>query len=142
MSAFYLRVKPLQEPSDVLGLDDKSRSRWSFNIAIEKRPSSSSSEDVGLELAEHLEDAGHGTRATTIFVGRKAAVPDGDGPYVEVLINPGRAPEMIQNEDAPNIEKPNGQIVVRAASNSAARTLARAVYDSLAVIKNETIPTP
>lgn len=139
MTAYYRRIKMLQEPNDELGLDKNGRPRWSFNIGIEKSPSSV--DHTGLELTRLLQDESLGTETVDLFTGRRAAVPDGDGPYTQVLVNAGASPEMIQNQDAPFTERPNAQIVVRAASNAVARAKARAVYDALAVIKNRTLST-
>lgn len=36
---WYRKIRPLQEPSDVLGLDAQGRARCSFNVLAEKRPS-------------------------------------------------------------------------------------------------------
>lgn len=36
---WYRKIRPLQEPSDVLGLDADGRARCSFNVLSEKRPS-------------------------------------------------------------------------------------------------------
>lgn len=139
MTAYYRRIKMLQEPNDALGLDKKGRARWSFNIAIEKSPSSA--DYTGLELTRLIQAAGLATEGTDLFSSRKAAIPDGDGPYTQVLINPGAGPEMVQNQDTPFTERPNAQVIVRAASNAVARAKARAVYNALAVVKNQTLST-
>lgn len=140
MTAYYRRIKMLQEPNDALGLDKAGRARWSFNISIEKSPSSV--DHAGLELTRLLQTAGLGTEAVDLFTGRRAAVPDGGaGPYTQILINPGASPEMIQNQDAPFTERPTAQVIVRATSNAVARARARAVYNALAVVKNQTLST-
>lgn len=36
---WYRKIRPLQEPSDILGLDAEGRPRVSFNILGDKRPS-------------------------------------------------------------------------------------------------------
>lgn len=137
MTAYYRRIKPLNEPSDELGLDTKNRRRWSFNITIEKL--ANTAHTVEEDIAFLLEDAGLGTRGTDILAGRGAAVPDGDGPYLQVLMAPGAGPEMIQNQDAPHTKRPNAQIVCRAKTHAAARTRIAAAYNALAVVKNETV---
>jgi hypothetical protein len=140
LTAYYRRIKMLQEPNDALGLDKQNRPRWSFNISIEKSPSSV--DYTGLELTRLLQTAGLGTEGVDLWTSRRAAIPpDGAGPYTQVLINPGAAPEMIQNQDAPFTERPNAQVIVRATSNAVARARARAVYNALAVVKNQTLST-
>lgn len=140
MSAFYESIKPIGEPSDELGLDAKNRRRWFFNVEIIK--GTSSSDNLGVELAKVLELAGVGTPATDIFVGPGARVPDGAGPFLNIVLGAGAAPLLIQNQTLPERRRPSAQIVTRAETTAAARSMCFDAYNALAVVRNETVTTP
>lgn len=83
----------------------------------------------GSEIAARLVDQGIGVLGQTLFVGAKASIPLGIGPYTSILETGGSAPERTHNNTAR--QRPTAQITVRAKDAYAARIKAKAVYDAL-----------
>jgi hypothetical protein len=132
---FYQEINPLQEPFD-LGVDDLGRVRIAFNISVVKRPSDTFAE----EIVKLLTTAGVGIAATNIFIGSGAAVSPGDGPYLNVVETGGLSPRRTHNSVAtPAYTRPSAQIVARAKTYAAARTMARNAYNALVGVRNTTI---
>jgi len=83
------------------------------------------------EIAAKLAAAGVGTVGGNIFLGSRAVVPDGDGPYITLLETGGSSPTRIQNQTAANTQRPTAQIVVRAKSYATARSKSKEAYLAL-----------
>ncbi len=132
--SFYQGITPLQEPFD-LGKDDKDRQQVAFNIRVVKTASNTFLE----ELVKILVTAGVGVFNTNIFASTAVAIPKGEEPYLMIIETGGAAPLKIQNQDAPAYPRPTAKIIVHAAKYSDARTMSRAAYDALAVVKNQAI---
>lgn len=132
--SFYQEITPLQEPFD-LGKDDKGRPRVVFNIRTVKTASNTFLE----ELVKVLVDAEVGTYNTNIFASTAVAIPPEEGTYLLIVETGGTAPERIQNQIAPAYPRPTAKITVRAAKYVDARTMARAAYDALAAVRNQTV---
>jgi len=131
--ARYLDIQPLQDPFDD-GREGQHQ-RITFNVAISKVYS----ETLEEELIKILTDANVGT-SENIFAGSKAAVPEGEGPYLHVISTGGAAPQRIHNEiSPPAYPQPTAQIVVRANSIVTARTMAFAAYLALSAVRNTTV---
>jgi len=130
--AFYKRIKALQEPFDG-GLDDKQRSKVQFNILATKAPSATFLE----EIVAYLESLG--VVSGNVFVSTRASIPSGEGPYLSIVETGGTGSITEQNSDSPAFQRPGAQIVARAGDYVAARTLARAAYDALVRVKNQTL---
>lgn len=64
-----------------------------------------------------------------IFIGARAVVPAGDGPYLSLVVTPGTDASRTQNNTA--TERPTAQISTRAATYVAAYAMAKAAYDAL-----------
>lgn len=83
--------------------------------------------------------AGVGVAGTTIFKSSKAAIPDGDGPYLSLTPTGGAGPKRTHNAVAtPAYQRPSAQIVCRAKTWTAARAMARAAY-SASFVTNATV---
>lgn len=136
MSAWYREITPLQEPMD-MGLDPTgNRARVGFNVFAIKGASDTFIE----ELVKLLTDAGVGTFGTNIFASTSAEIPVGAGPYLSIVETGGTSPERTQNSVAvPAYQRPTAQLVVRASTYSAARTMARAAYNALVGVRNQTV---
>jgi hypothetical protein len=132
--AFYLWIRPLQEPFD-LGIDEKGRARVAFNVTTRKTPSTTLIE----ELAKILATAGVGAYGTVVFGSSMAAIPGTAGPFVTIIEYSGQSPLYTHNSPSPSYQQPSAQIVTRAASYAVARATARAAYDALAVVNNLTV---
>lgn len=84
------------------------------------------------EIAYLLESAGVGTRMVDIFASSAKALPKGDGPFLSIIETGGTAPDNTQNHtDRPAYQRPGTQIVVRAGTYSAAKTMAVLAYYAL-----------
>jgi hypothetical protein len=93
------------------------------------------------EIAAKLAAAGVGTVGVNIFLGSGAVIPPlpAAGPFMSITETGGSAPLRIQNVTGAHVQRPTAQIMVRAASYSAARAMAKAAYDALDGIWNTTL---
>lgn len=83
------------------------------------------------EIAAYLATQGVGTVGSNIFLGSKAVIPSGAGPYLSLTETGGSAPTRIHNKASANTQRPTAQILVRATSYLAARTMAKNAYLAL-----------
>lgn len=141
MSARYLQITALQEPYD-LGLDEAGRCKQQFNIAVQKTASSGGS-NTESELAKILTDADPQFVSSgpdrNVFVGTTAKIPGGKGPYTTIIATSGIPPIRSHNGPERSIFRPTYIIVVRATDQVAAIATARAAYDALTVVVNQTV---
>jgi hypothetical protein len=132
---YWRETEPLQEPND-LGLDASGRAQVVFNIIVTKNPSNTFLE----EIVKLLVDASVGVLNTNIFTTSTYPIPEGDGPYLTITETGGTIPERTHNEIAlPAFQRPAAQILVRAKTYGAARTMCRAAYNSLVGVRNQEI---
>lgn len=132
---WYREIEPLQKPFDMVK-DSAGRAKVVFNIMAIKTPSDAFLE----ELVELLVDGGVGTYNTNIFTTSSKEIPVGDGPYLSIIETGGTFAERSHNETAaPAFERPSAQIVVRAKTYAAARTMANAAYSILEPIRNTNV---
>ena len=128
-------IMVLQEPTD-LGLDDRKRIRIGFNLLAHKAASGTFIE----EILSILVDAGVGVVGTNILYSSAVSIPAGAGPYLHVLETGGREPDHTHNSIAtPAYQRPGAQIVVRAQTYAAARTMALNAYNALVGVRNRHI---
>ena len=118
-----------------MGSDASQRIRIGFNILATKTESDTFSE----EIVRVLTDASVGTYGTNIFISEMAKIPTGNGPYLTVNETGGFRGLRIHDQAKPAYPRPGAQIVVRATTYDAARTMARAAYNALAVVKNTAV---
>ncbi len=83
------------------------------------------------EISARLVAQGVGIVGSNIFLGSKAVIPDGDGPYLSLTETGGSAPTRIHNRSVANTRRPTAQILVRAKSYLVARTMAASAYGAL-----------
>jgi len=132
---WYREIEMVQEPFDG-ELDPSGRTTIQFNIDAIKRSSNTFLE----EIVKILVDAGVGVYGTSIFDTSKAVIPEGGGPYLQIVETSGFPPERTQNDvSTPAYPQPSAQITVRATDYTVARTMARAAYNALAPIRNTDI---
>jgi hypothetical protein len=91
------------------------------------------------EIAARLVAQGVGVIGTSIFLGSKAVIPVGDGPYISLIETGGSGPTRIHNTAGANTQRPTAQIVVRAKSYLTARTKSKAAYQALDGIFNTSL---
>lgn len=91
------------------------------------------------EIAARLVAQGVGTVGSNIFLGSKAAIPVGDGPYLSLIETGGSGPTRVQNTPGAKTQRPTAQIVARAKSYLVARTMAKAAYLALDGVFNTTL---
>lgn len=122
---YWREVEVLNAPFE-FNVDANNRSMWSFNMVPVTRPTA----EIGDEVAAVIQDASLGTFGTDLFVGQKAQIPGGNGPYVQVLPNEGAPGERTHNSiSQPAYSTQPVQIVVRALSVTVARTRIWAIHD-------------
>jgi hypothetical protein len=132
--AKFLDIDVLQEPFPI-GKDASQRIRIGFNCLVTKTESDTFSE----EIVAILVAGGVGTYETNIFISESADIPTGDGPYLTVNETGGFRGLRIHDQPKPAYPRPGVQIVVRAMTYDAARTMARAAYNALAAVKNTAV---
>lgn len=81
------------------------------------------------EIKDRLVAQSVGTFGTNIFIGSKAAIPTGDGPYLSIRHTGGSESEKTHNGTP--IERPTAAITVRAMSYAAAQTMVDNAYTAL-----------
>jgi hypothetical protein len=81
------------------------------------------------EIAARMAAQGVGILGQTLFIGSKANIPVGIGPYVWIIETGGTSPARTHNNTA--TQRPTAQITVRAKDYYAARLKAVAAYDAL-----------
>lgn len=91
------------------------------------------------EVGAKLVASGVGVLGSSIFLGSKAVIPSGDGPYLTLIETGGSAPTRIQNKTTANTQRPTAQVVSRAKSYSVARSKAKEAYDALDGLFNVTL---
>lgn len=147
MSARYLRIDALQEPYD-FGVDEAGRQKLQFNVRgelarVESAPNVLAQYSFPDELAKILTDASPTFVSSgpnrNIFVGTTAKIPQGAGPYISIVTTSGLAPTKTHNRLGPSYYNPTALIVVRATDQVAAIAMAKAAYDALVVVVNQTI---
>ena len=72
---------------------------------------------------------------TDFFIGPKATVPAGDGPFTTFTETGGSGNELTQNS-VEGYEHPSAQIIVTASTRSVARAKAAAIRTSLLSVRN------
>ena len=80
------------------------------------------------ELAARLTAQGVGTVGSNIFLGSKAVIPAGDGPYISLIETGGTGSLRTHNGTA--VSRPSAQILCRAKSYLTARSKLKAAFDA------------
>lgn len=90
------------------------------------------------DVVKILVDANVAVYGTNLFMTTKATIPSGDGPYLSLAETGGTGATNVQNKPVPVYERPAAQIVARAKTPSAARTMAANAYAAIG-IENRTV---
>lgn len=136
----FLEIATLNPPYD-LGLDPGGRAKVQFNIMALKTKSTTFEE----ELAKILTTAAPATfifnaPGGNVFCSTGAKIPTpGDGPYLSIVSTGGTQGRRIQSVNGTEYEQPTALIVARATDYVVARAMARAAYDALDVVRNQTV---
>ncbi len=89
------------------------------------------------ELVALLQSQGVGVYNVSLFLSSKAKQPEGDGPFLTIILTGGTTPERTHNSVAvPAYQRPSAQLVAHATNYSAAKTMARAAYNALVGVRN------
>ena len=91
------------------------------------------------DLVARLVGQGVGTLGTNLFVSSKAPIPTGAGPYLSLNEVGGVAPTRTQNASTIATQRPTVQVLTRALTTSAARTMAWNAYQALDGVFNTTL---
>lgn len=133
MSTFYLSILAAQSPANV-GTDTNGRTLFSCNYdTVAHAPV----EDFLGEMGALISVAGLGTKNTTMFIGREAKLPTGDGPYVTLNV-PGGLPNL-ETHNGDGYERHRLQVVVTARVFSDAKAQADAIFRAIGRRWNETV---
>jgi hypothetical protein len=133
VQTWYLEVMPMQPPTDMTA-DGPGRAKFSFNVMARKKPSATFLD----ELALILEDAGVASHAAgSLYVGAKAVIPDGAGPYLHIGATGGPAGRRTQNVRGIDYPDCTAMIVARAEDSADAEALAWAAYNAFAQVRNQ-----
>lgn len=81
------------------------------------------------EIAARLVAQGVGTVGADIFLGSKAVIPPGDGPYLSITETGGTGSRRTHNGSA--VAQPTAHILCRAKSYSVARSKLKQAFDAL-----------
>lgn len=91
------------------------------------------------EIKDRLVAQGVGVFGSNIFLGSKAAIPPGPGPYLTLIETGGMAPTRVQNKASANTQRPMAQVAVRGINYVTTRSMLKAAYDALDGIFNTTL---
>jgi hypothetical protein len=91
------------------------------------------------EIAAYLATQGVGIVGSSIFLGSKAVIPSGSGPYMSLTETGGTAPTRIHNVPGAHTQRPTAQIMARGTSYKTTRAMIKAAYDALDGKFNTTI---
>lgn len=133
MSTRYVWIVAVAQPFEY-GLDENSRTLFSLNL---EGHAATAVDAWAEELAKLIEAAGLGTLGTSMFIGRRAVIPAGSGPFVQVLNTGGGPPE--ETHDGARYERLGAQVVVRGASYASTETRALAIFRLLDGIRDELV---
>lgn len=120
-----LSLVAVQRPFE-FDTDENDRHLYSMNL---RAHTDGRGADFEGALAELVEDTGQLTIGTDLFIGPKATVPTGDGPYAIALATGGLEPA--QTHGGEDYDYPTGQIIFIGRSHAATLALAEAVYAAL-----------
>lgn len=81
------------------------------------------------EIAARLVAQGVGTVGSNIFLGSKAVIPAGDGPYISLTETGGMF--SIRTHNGTPVAQPTAQILCRAENYMTCRTKLKAAFDAL-----------
>lgn len=138
MTAHYLGIEPLQEPSDLGELDESGRAQCVFNVVATKRPSATFLQ----EIIAVLEAASVGVEGETIFASSKVTIPtveETPAPILWLRSTGGTGPLGTHNAGAGAYRRPGAQLIARATTWAAAEALAQAAYDALIAVRNQAV---
>jgi hypothetical protein len=91
------------------------------------------------EIKDRLVAQGVGVYGSNIFLGSKAIIPTGVGPYLSLTETGGSAPTRIHNVPGAHTQRPTAQVLVRGANYLTTRTMSKAAYAALDGIFNTTL---
>lgn len=126
MSTRYLEILSLQSPQDIGTVDVQNRAMFSnnYNVMCE-----GPSDKFEREMVKIISDAGLATYGTTAFVGSKAVLPSGAGPFVLIKNTGGMAPD--EEHSGKKYERLSFQVMVYAGDYEAGRLKANAIWREL-----------
>lgn len=132
--ARYLEILANQSPFQY-GEDVNRRVLFSCNFSTVV---ASLAPNFELDMATIL--ASTVTLGTNLFIGEQAVIPDGDGPFVSLIVTGGVHPLETHNND--KYPRPSFQLITRGTDYIATRNLAAACFAALDGIHDLTIPEP
>lgn len=134
MPTKYLHTQVLGQPRDA-GLDGLQRQVFTFTVFFTKHFSDTFAE----EAVKLMNDAGVGTPNVDLFMGSKAEIPIGPGPFVHLLESGGTSNERVHNAGNPGYERPGLIVRVYAEDYLLCRDRAKLAFNTLVPVSNQTV---
>lgn len=91
------------------------------------------------DLIYLLESNSIGVGNVNIFATTKAAIPQGNGPYLSIIETGGSGPDYIQNQALPAYKHPTAQLTCRSVSNPSARSMLANALAVICAVRNQTV---
>lgn len=91
------------------------------------------------EVKDRLVAQNVGVFGANIFLGSKASIPVGNGPYLTLIETGGSKPTRVQNKASVNTQRPTAQVAVRGINYATTRAMCKAAYDALDGVFNTTL---
>lgn len=91
------------------------------------------------EIKDRLVAQGVGVYGSTIILGSKGTIPQGDGPYLSLIETGGTGPTRVHNQAGASTQRPTAQVLVRAKKYDVARAMSKAAYLALDGVFNTVI---
>lgn len=133
--SFYMSIRADQRPFD-LSEDDNAHNVFVCNYTGQSFGDVDTWED---DLVSVIEGGGFGLMfGDEIFIGPRAILPDGDGPFVTIIDTGGARQELFHDTTDPVMENLSAQISVHGRNFQSAQTLSLGIWRAL-VIHNTVI---
>lgn len=133
MPTRYLEILAAHPPA-LIGTDTNARTQFALNF---NTMNAGTPEAFVGEIGKLISDAGLGVKGSTLFVGREAKLPSGDGPYV--TISPTGGSYTLETHNGDYYPRYRVQVMVTAAVYSAAETRATAIWSALGRLREQTV---
>lgn len=130
----YLEILANQSPFSIGSVGDNAQTRVSCNYATQI---DGPSYNVELNIKDLLVSRGLGTYGTNIFVGPKATIPNGDGPYIQIIATGGLSFLETHNDDV--YPRPWFQIIVYATNYLTGMNKSIEIWNEIGRLRNITI---
>lgn len=131
--AFYMSIRADQRPFD-LTEDDNFHNVFVCNYTGQSFGDVDTWED---DLVSVITGGFGLTFGTEVFIGPRAILPDGDGPFVTVVDTGGARQDLFHDTEDPVMENLSAQITVHDRNFQSAQTLSLGIWRALVIHNTE-----